>query len=75
MQTEQRLALLQVGPTDDGSKQQKCASTQQCADAVGAEDQDAIMIDVEEAVPATESVLSVAQLAAQAGQVASAASR
>lgn len=62
---------------DDNSKQvqQKTGLGQQCVAAASAADEDAVMISAEEQLVQTAPVLSVAQLAAQAGQAASSAAR
>jgi hypothetical protein len=60
---------------EDRSNQQECETGQQCVDAACDQDQDVIMVDAEEPAASTEGCLSVAQLAAQAGQAASFAAR
>lgn len=72
--------MQQGGPmeaTEDNSNQPKSAAAQQCVDNVSAEDQDVSMLDFVEAetAPSIDCGLSVAQLAAQAGQAASFAAR
>ena len=57
--------------TEDNSNRKTDASAWDCDGDVSAGDQDTPMMDVEETPPLTDCGLSVAQLAAQAGQAAS----